>query len=248
MLLALTGCALQTTATSEAPAAAPAYISALQEHLAAATRVYLHVPYFGDPSASNHSYLSARLDLPTRRAAIQTGDRTNFVYLDGVLTSSNSTGGIGNLGTRHPDLEPIFAALLAELDAGLANTTFTPAWPPSYSRRTGNPAGSEGGWFLVDFPGSWDAGWRIFVEVGGDPTFARAVGEIEVYEGDSQTPAVWSAMVAQFNLYDNVQWEPDWTQSNYGAPEPWSTRTYYWPGFKRDEYGGLYVDYDDKEY
>jgi hypothetical protein len=239
----LAGCAAPTLASRDAPAAAPAYVAAFQERLANATTIYALVPYRRherEPSFTAVSELAVRLDLPARRAAIQTGGNVNFVYMDGVFTVSSPHFAVGHPGVRSPTREPVFAALLAELDAGLANTTFTPEFFPDVaSRRSGNPLTGKGGSFRLDLPGVWDDGWRIYMEISDDPSFACAAVTVAVFEKDRPRVVQLPGIRADFALCNNVQWEPDWTESTYGAPEPWSTRTCYWPGFEPDEYGGL---------
>lgn len=247
------------------PAAAvdPPVLAAVRAKLAGTSRLYLWLQPTPVKSSSVWEYVAIRADLPARRVAIQFQSGPNYVYQDGVLTlAAPGLGGPTQTPVRLEAFEPFFAWLLGELDSGFADATFVAEKPPYTDRVVHGPTGTGWGVWRVSFPSPLDDPFRVYLTLkdpavtGGDPDCW--VTRVDIFPSTGNEPSTlylptlpfangiqqgygWEPWaVASLHLCERTQWEPNWSESQNGVPDPWSTRLYYGLGLEPDEYGGLF--------
>ncbi len=249
---------------SPADAVDPPVLAAARAKLAGTQRLYLWLqPEPVPPHDVGWLYVAIRADLPARRVAVQFQSGPNYVYQDGVLTlAAPGLGGPTQTPVRLEAFEPFFAWLLMELDTGFADATFVAEKPPYTDQVVRGPTGTGWGTWRVSFPVAWDDPFRIYLTLhdpavaGGDPDcwvesvdiFPATGSEPSTlylpllpFEGGSMEGYGWKPWaVASLAFCQRTQWEPDWSESANGVPDPWSTRLYHGRGLASDEYGGLF--------
>jgi hypothetical protein len=255
----LAGVGWLTVPAPPAEAVDPPILAAFRAKLAATNRLYVILGLPTIPVSGVDWTLAIRADLPSRRMAMQLDSGANYVYQDGVLTMSAA-----GLPVRLEAFEPYFAWFLEELDTGFADATFTPERLPNDDRVVDGPTGIGWGTFRVTFPTPLDDPFRIYLTLHDPAWFGNdetcRVESLVIFPATGGTPSTlytvtlpfvdspnpaygWSPLTsANLGLCEAIQWEPVWSESIQGAPDPWSTRLSFEPGFKAHEYGGLPSD------
>jgi hypothetical protein len=181
------------------------------------------------------------MDLPARQLAIDgVGPAWRYVYDNGQL-SFHEAAMRDNPPRELDAFESMTAELLAELDAGLANSTWTAEAPPTPEQFASHSAlyGSE--WWRVDLPMTWASDFRVYMLLRNKSPETCLFNRLLVLHANADEvvkvrhPHHHTTWELNVELCGRLQWEPDWSASQL-AP-PFSGRTYRWRSVDRFEYG-----------